>query len=484
MVSPILLIVLPLLAAFLIPAVSFLSKKSGSLLATITLLFNLFIISSTFQKVLANPIIVEIGGWKAPFGINLYIDTMAITAVLVINFIGLILAIYNIRKSSFAAETRFHTLFLLIIAGASGIVLTGDLFNLFVFIEITSIAAYGLATFKRNGGFEASFKYIIIGSIGSVLLLIAIGLTYASTGSLNMAEIARTARLLDPELLRIITLLFLVGIGIEAELFPLNFWVPDVYTAAPTAVSSILSGAVSVAGVYALIRIFFTLFADPGLYIFLMVIGAITLIIGELIAYQQENIKRMLAYSSIAQMGIVVAVISINTGEAVSAGLFQLLNHSILKVLLFVTAGLMAKAVSSEKIDDLSGLGRKMPLTAVGFTVGAMGITGVPFFNGFVSKMMIVNSSLNAGQYLLTVLILFATVVEIGYYLKVVQKLFFTGSSREVKKDFPCLIPVGILIVLVFVIGIYPDLITGTLNQISEELLTRSGYIISVLGGV
>lgn len=484
MVSPILLVAIPLLIAFLIPLFSLINKKTGSILVLGTLIFNLLVINNNFQRVLQNPVIVEIGGWKAPFGINLYIDTLAIMAVLIINFVGLILAIYNLRKSDFSAETRFHTLFLLIITGASGIVLTGDLFNLFVFIEIASIAAYGLATFEGKEGYEASFKYIIIGSIGSVFLLLAIGFTYASIGSLNMAEIALASHLLDPKLLRIITLLFLIGIGIEAELFPLNFWVPDVYSSAPTAVSSVLSGAVSVAGIYALARVFFTLFNEPGLFVFLLVVGAITMIIGELIAYHQDNIKRMLAYSSIAQMGLVVTVISLNTGEAVTAGLFQLLNHSILKVLLFITAGLMAKAVSSNKIEDLSGLGRKMPVAAFGFTVGAMGILGVPFFNGFVSKLMIVNSSLNAEKYLLSFLILFATVIEIGYYLKVVQKLFFAESNIEVKKDFPCLLPVGLLVILVFVIGFYPELITGTLNEVSKELLSKSNYIMSVLGGV
>jgi len=362
--------------------------------------------------------------------------------------------------------------------------MTGDIFNLFVFIEITSIAAYGLTTFNKEMGFEAALKYIIIGSICSVFLLIAVGLTYSAVGSLNMAVIADSSHLITPALIRIITLLFFIGIGFEAGIFPLSIWVPDVHSIAPSIVSSTLSGLVFLSGIFALNRVFFTLFVDPGLYMYLLVTGAISLIVGELIAFQQDDIKRMLAYSSIAQMGLVLSIISIGTQLAVTGGLFQLVNHAILKTLLFLTAGLMIEYTGSRKINDFEGIAREIPLVCIGFTVGAMGILGVPLFNGFVSKMMIINGSLNAEKYLLTFLILFATIIEIGYYLKVIQKLFFGELKQSLNKIAKSYLPIIILIAIVFTIGIYPELVTEPLNQAANELLSRTNYILTVLGGM
>mgnify|MGYP006282680553 CR=1 FL=1 len=483
MVNPVLIIALPLLIAFLMPFAKYIHKKLPSILALLTTAFNILIIAANYNQIMIEPMIVEIGGWQPPFGINLYIGPLALLAVAVINIIGFVLSIYNL-EFNYELSDKFYLLFLMIIAGASGMVLTGDLFNLFVFIEISSVAAYSLTIFARKDSYEAALKYIIIGAIGSVFLLIAIAFTYASVGSLNMAEIAKSAANLNPQLMRIITLLFMIGIGIEAELFPLNLWVPDVYSEAPISVSSILSGAVSAAGIYTLGRIFFTLFVDSALYTYLMVIGIVTLLFGELVAYNQENLKRMLAYSSIAQMGLIVTVISINNTEAISAALFQLVNHSILKVLLFISAGVLVKAVSSRKIKDIAGLGSKKPVASFAFTIGAMGILGVPFFNGFVSKLMLINSSLNAEKILITALILFATIVEIAYYLKVIQKLYFEKREKVVAKTNNIFLPVMILTIFVFALGIYPELITGSLNRAAQELINNAEYITTVLGGM
>ncbi len=483
MVNPILLIALPLLASFLIPLIDHI-KKSGSITVLATMIINFMIVINNFEKILEKPMLIEIGGWQAPFGINLYLGSLEMMGIATISLIGLILAIYNLNHSHFESESKFHSLFLLIMAGIYGIVMTGDIFNLFVFIEITTIAAYGLTTFNKEMGYEAALKYLIVGSISSVFLLMAIGLTYSAVGSLNMAVIAESSHLISPALIRIITLLFFVGIAFEAGIFPLSIWVPDVHSISPSAVSSTLSGLVFLAGIFALNKVFFTLFIDPELYFYLMLIGAISLIIGELIAYQQEDIKRMLAYSSIAQMSLVLTIVSVGTRYAVAGGLFQLLNHAVLKTLLFLTAGLMIKYTGSRKISDFEGIGKKIPLVAIGFSVGAMGILGVPFFNGFISKLMIINGSLNAGKYLLTFLILFTTVVEMGYYLKVIQKLFFGETKINSNKTIKAYVPILILIAIVFIVGIYPDMITEPINQAANELLSRSNYILNVLGGM
>jgi len=483
MVNPILIIALPLLIAFLMPLLKSLHKKLPAAAALLTTAFNLVVLIINIDSILTAPLIVELGGWQAPFAINLYIGPLALLAAFLINGSAFIISIYNLTQD-YILNDKFYLLFLMITAGSSGVVMTGDLFNLFVFIEIISVAAYSLTAFSGKNSYEAAFKYLIIGGIGSVFMLIAIGFSYSAVGSLNMAEIASVSQNLNPQLMQIIALLFIVGIGIEAELFPLNFWVPDVYSEAPTAVSSIMSGAVSAAGIYALGRIFFTLFPAQLFFNYLMIIGILTLLIGEIVAYNQENLKRMLAYSSLAQMGLIATVISIGSNESVSAGLFQLVNHSILKVLMFISAGVLIKAAGSRKISDLSGLGSNKPVAAFGFTVGAMGILGVPFLNGFVSKFMIVSSSLNSGRFLITFLILAATVIELAYYLIVIQKLYFEESSFEFKQTEVIVVPVVLLTALIITLGVYPALISETLAKASEELLNNSQYIITVLGGM
>lgn len=482
--NPSLLIAIPLLTAFIIPLVAKLHKKLPAIVVLISTLISFLITISLFNTVMKEPLVIKIGNWNIPFGINLYIDKLALISLIIISGLTFIISIYNFRDPDDLNQSKFNSMFLLAFTGINGIVLTGDIFNLFVFIEIAAIATYVLATMKRKNSYQAAFKYIVMGSIASVFLLMAIGFTYSSIGSLNMAVIARSATQLNPSLLRVITLLLLVGVGIEAELFPMNLWIPEVYSKSYVGVTALLSGVLSVAGIYAMLRIYFTIFGNSGIYFYLTVIGAITLILGEFIAFQQKNIKKMLAYSSIAQMGLVITVISLNSVGTMQAGLFQLLNHSILKVLLFISAGFMSYAVGSSKIKNMAGLGKKMPIAGLGFTIGALGIMGLPFLNGFVSKMMILQNTLGLERYIITGLILLATLIEVAYYLKVVQTLYFKENTLRIKQLIPCIIPVGVLSLSAFYLGIFPQHVINILNQVGSQLLDNSNYIISILGGI
>ncbi len=479
-----LLIAVPLLTAFVIPLIAKLHKKIPAFLVLLSTLFNVIITFSLYSTVMENPIVIQIGNWAVPFGINLYVDKLALFSLMVISVITLLISIYNIRNTDELNESKFNTMFLLAFTGINGIILTGDIFNLFVFIEIAAISTYVLSTMKRKESYQAAFKYIVMGSIASVFLLMAIGFLYSSIGSLNMGVIAQNAGSLNPSLLKVVTLLLLIGIGMEAELFPMNLWVPEVYAKSYVGVTALLSGVLSVSGIYAMIRVYFTLFGSTDIFFYITIIGAVTLIFGEFIAYQQKNIKKMLAYSSIAQMGLVMAVISLNTPTAIQAGLFQLLNHSILKVLLFISAGFMTYAVGSNKIKDLAGLGKKTPVAGFGFTLGALGIMGVPFLNGFVSKMLIVQTSLGLGKYFITGLILLATLIEIAYYLKVIQNLYFNENTLKVKKLIPCFLPIGVLSAAILYLGISPQVVINLLNQVGNQVIDNSNYIISILGGI
>lgn len=482
--NPSLLIAVPLLFAFIIPLTAKIHKYISALLVLAGTFTNLIISLSLYSKVLKDPIITSIGNWNIPFAINLYLDKLALFSIILISFISFIIAIYNLRNLNDVAINKYNTMFLIAFTGINGIILTGDIFNLFVFLEIAAISTYVLVTMKRKNSFQAAFKYLVMGSIASVFLLIAIGLLYSSIGSLNMAVIANNIDKLNPSLISLISLFLLIGIGFEAELFPMNFWVPEVYSKSHIGVTSFISGALSLSGIYAFIRIYYSVFNDPRILSYIMVLGIITLLFGELVAYQQKNIKKMLAYSSIAQMGLIVTVISLNTSSTIEAGIFQLFNHSILKVLLFISAGFMTKAVSSNKIKDLAGLGKKLPIAGFGFTIGALGIMGVPFLSGFVSKMMIIQSSLGLEKYIITGLILFATLVEISYYLKVIQNLYFNDSKLEVKKLVPCFLPIGILSIIVLYVGIKPQFMINIFEQIGKQIIDNSNYIFSILGGI
>jgi proton-translocating NADH-quinone oxidoreductase chain N len=371
-------------------------------------------------------------------------------------------------------------------------VLTGDIFNLFVFFEILSLSSYALTGYNRDrGGTEAAIKYLIQGSIGSAFILIGIALLYGITGTLNMADIAAHITGADPTLLFMAMSLLIVGFGVEAALFPLNAWLPDAHSSAPSSVSAILSGIAIETGAYAVARIVYTVFDGHGIMLVLAVLGVITLLLGEMSAFRQrDDIKRLLAYSSIGQMGLIMLAFGIASDAGVFAALFQLVSHTLAKSLLFLASGYIIYRVGSKKLSALAGLGRKMPFTGAMMAVAVLSLVGVPPFAGFMSKFSIVRAALaqhSAAYTGLIVLVLLATVIEVGYFMKLLQIMFFTEPEVDTEvKELPlsALIPITILAALIIAIGVYPHMISGLLQQAASGLVERSAYIQSVLGAL
>ncbi|RKY65150.1 MAG: hypothetical protein DRQ02_10595, partial [Candidatus Latescibacterota bacterium] len=367
-------------------------------------------------------------------------------------------------------------------------------FNLFVFYEILCISSYALVAYLgEKAGVESASKYLIQGSVGSTLILIAIGFLYGQFGTLNMADIAQNINTINPVNLFIPLVLFITGFGIEAAIFPLNAWLPDAHSSAPSTISAILSGIAIKIGIYAIARVVFTIFGASSILLFLLLLGVITLLVGELSAFSQNNIKRMLAYSSIGQMGLILMALSIGTNEGVSSGLFQIFTHAFSKSLLFLAAGYMIYRAGSGKISSLEGMGKKMPLSSLAFSIGAFSLIGLPPFMGFGSKFMIIRSLLEEGSFLFITLagiVLVGTVIEGAYFFKVIQSLYFKEaqvdqSTRTPVNEAPvmALVSMFLLLLLIIVIGIYPKMITGILNSSAEEFLNRMQYIKSVFGG-
>jgi len=490
MVNPILLIVIPLSLAFVVPFFGFISKKIEKFIPFVALLANLIISLKLLPQVLEKPVHVSIGGFLPPFGINLVAGPVGILFTILIALVGFLVSIYAFTYIKEKDQEKYHMLYLLLLTGATGVVLTGDIFNLFVFFEILCISSYSLvAYFGDKADIESAVKYLIQGAIGSSLVLIGIGLLYGQFGTLNMADIASHIHSVNSIPIFVPLVLLITGFGVEAAIFPLNAWLPDAHSSAPSSISAILSGIAIEVGLYAMVRVVFTLFGASSILTFLLFLGVITLLIGELCAFSQENIKRMLAYSSIGQIGLIVFALSIASSYGVTGGLFQLVSHTLGKALLFLAAGYMIYRSGSMNISSFEGMGRKMPYTSLAFTIGAFSIVGLPPFIGFPGKFMIVKAALFKQEMLFTILIFFillATIIEGAYFFRVLQVIYFKGekSTLSQKREIAplsILIPIFIFVGLIVVIGIYPKLITDVLESSASELLNRADYIKSIL---
>ncbi|NIA10324.1 MAG: hypothetical protein GWP10_11510 [Nitrospiraceae bacterium] len=486
--SPVLFIAIPLLAAFLIPLLGFVWKESIRILPGLVLLYMLVLAVSLMGQVIHTGTIVQvIAGWKPPWGINLVFSPFTgFLATLMIGM-GFIIWIYSYRFKNvdFEEAKKYFILFLMLVTGSVGIVLTGDIFNQFVFIEITSISAYALTAFyKERDSAEASFKYLMIGSLSSMFLLLAIILIYSQLGTLNMADIASKAHLMKPEFKILAVIFFIVGLGIEAEIFPLNGWAPDAYSQAPGPVGAAFAGIVAKAGVYALIRIIFTLFDVSGTHQFLIVIGLTTMIIAEMAAIKQDRLKRMLAYSSLGQMGLVLVAFGIGTEEGIFAALFLIVNHAVSKTLLFLSGSYLVYNSTNKYISEISGMGRILPLTSLLFALGALAVVGMPPFSGFWSKFYMLSAAAHSNMLLIIALILSVSLIELVYYFRVVNRVYFFKKESDIKPKKPtvnAIIAMVTLGLIILVIGFYPDVITGYLHQASQALLDKGQYIQDVL---
>ena len=483
MVSPALLVAVPLGLAFALPLLRLAWRGVDRYVPPVGMAFNLVVSLSLLPVVLKNPVVVWIGGnFPPPFCINLVAGPVGVLLSAVIALVGLLVAIYAIGYIREGDTGRYHTLYLLLLTGATGAVLTGDIFNLFVFFEILCISSYALVAYlgDRNG-VEAAVKYLVQGSVGTGMVLVGIALLYGQFGTLNMADIAGRVNSVSPASIFVPLVLLVAGFGVEAAIFPLNAWLPDAHSSAPSSISAILSGIAIKVGVYAMARVIFTMFGASELFPSLMVVGLLTLFVGEMSAFAQGDIKRMLAYSSIGQIGLIAFALGLGTLHGLSGGMFQVVSHALSKSLLFLAVGYMIYRTGSMEISSLEGMGRRMPLTSLAFVVGAFSLVGFPPFVGFPSKFMIVKAAVENGG-LSTVLVavaLVGTVIEGAYFLKVVQVMYFKGERELKREEAPAtaLVPIFVLVLMVLALGVYPRPMVDVLDSAASELLDRLKYV-------
>ena len=487
--DPILYVVLPLLAAFLLPLFGKINKELIRIVPGFIFAFLVYNSVVLFSQITATgePIIVQIAGWAPPIGINLVFNAFTGFIAGLISILALFVWAYSYRfkKVEFKNSLKYFVLIMLITAGSIGVVLTGDIFNQFVFLEIVALSAYPLTAFYRGrDGAEAAFKYLIIGAFASIAMLLGIVLIYSQLGTLNMAEIALRIDEM-PEKIKIAAFVFLfLGFGIEAEMFPLNGWAPDAYSQSPGPVGAVFAGITAKAGIYSIVRMTFTMFDIEAGYQLLLGMGIITLVVSEGIALRQKNLKRMLAYSSLGQMGLLMIAFGINTKGAVVAAMFIMFNHAVIKSLLFYSGSYLVFNSVKKNIKDAYGFGKKLPLTAFLFGLGAFAIVGLPPFSGFWAKLYLLMASADNNMIGLIALILIVSIVEIVYYFRVINGLYFKKSKQEFEPHKPTwnaslvMITLGVVIV---VVGVYPDLIYDYLVNAADTLLDKAGYIKSVL---
>lgn len=459
-----LFVAIPLGVAFIIPMVSKKLKWVPDLLGNLTLAC----LAAMAFLTIGETGIYHMGAWKTPVGIDLRLDGLATLMLIAINVIGFAATIFSVQyMTRYTSKLRYYSLFLFMVAGMNGVVLTGDMFNLYVFMEIAAISSYALVAFGcEHEELEASFKYAVLGSVASAFILIGVALTYGITGTLNMAQIA--TKVSQVGMSRPLTLafgFFLCGFGLKAALVPFHAWLPDAHPSAPAPISSMLSGVVIKAlGVYVIARLVFNVFgATSELLLILRWLGLVSMIAGGLLAIGQWDIKRLFAYSSISQIGYIVIGFGLGTPLGIVGALFHMLNHSVFKSLLFLNAGAVEYATGTRDLKQMGGLNRSMPVTASTSLVASMSIAGVPPLNGFWSKLIIVLACVESGHYWLAFWAIAVSVVTLAYYLKVQKYAFFESAKSTLKKvqEVPVLMRTAMLILAVLCVVMSFLVITG-----------------------
>ena len=478
-----------------IPIAGRLCSQAGWQIA-VTATFSMFFISLLLLDTVmeSGTITYQFGGWRAPIGIVYVIDYLSSFVITIISFVGFIGAIY--AKKSIESEidsckrVPFYTIYLLFITGMTGIVATGDIFNLYVFIEIASLTGYALiASGRKRGALLASFNYLILGTIGASFILIGIGYLYMMTGTLNMADLRlRLPELYDSTAIRTAFAFFTVGISLKMALFPLHIWLPGAYSKSPSVVSAVMAATSTKVFAYILIRIMFGVFTVefdieilPVTEI-LLVLSGVAILAGSILAIAQTNIKRMLAYSSIGQIGYIVLGAAIANEISISGSLLHILNHAMMKGLLFFVVGIIIYKIGKEDISELSGLGKKMPITMGVFTVGALSMIGLPLTVGFVSKWYLTLAAISEGMWIFVPIILISSLLTAVYFWRIVERIYFGEESLSVKKLQPAagiaaeapagmLVPTVILALLCIFFGVASSIPAAVTDRAAAMLL-------------
>ena len=439
---PALQVVLPLLSA---PLCVIVGRAGFAWLIALLVSWAAFAISLglVWQVMTDGPISYAMGGWPPPWGIEYVIDAANAFILVVVSGIGAVVMLF--AKASVEREIGpgrrhlFYCAYILCLTGLLGITTTGDAFNVFVFLEISSLSTYALIAMGRDRrALTAAFQYLIMGTIGATFILIAIGLLYMMTGTLNIADLQQ--RLGDVAGTRPIiaaAAFFTVGVALKAAVFPLHLWLPNAYAYAPSMVSTFLAATATKVSIYVLIRFSLGLFgkdlAFEGLQIswVLLIASVLAMFVGSIVAIYQQDAKRMLAYSSVAQIGYIVIAVSIATSASLTAAYMHIFNHALMKGALFLALGCIFYRIGSTRFADMAGLAKQMPWTAAAFVTGGLSLIGVPLTAGFISKWLLIQAVLEDAELIwLAVAILASSLLAIIYVWRAIECLYLRPAPE------------------------------------------------------
>jgi multicomponent Na+:H+ antiporter subunit D len=492
-----LLVILPILIPLVGALIALLLRhrrfvRDGWTLAVmvVSMLFSFILLAAVWQN--GEPLVYQSGGWPAPFGISLVADMLSAAFVVMVQVVMVTGIIYALgSKDTVITYPAFFTFFLMLATGLTGTMLTGDLFNLYVFAELLVISGTVLTAVSDDKfGTEAAYKYFYISLLASFFMLLAIGCLYVSYGTLNMADLgASVASNPERPLLWPGITLLLAFFMVKGAAVPFHFWQPDFHAAAPTPVSAMLSSIVVKLGVYGFLRMTTLLFVAqaPTIRMILLVAGVVGVIFGGLSAIGTHNIKRMLAYSTLAQVGFILVAIGWGTEPALATAIVFAFNHSLIKAAMLMLAGYVASraSVKSAAFDIVTGVGQPLPLAGVLFFVGSLALAGIPPTNGFVSKSMLFASGIDSTHYWSLLLIGVTSIFTLIYTIRAFQRIWWLQPAEGIYTK-----PVGdklaaplLLLILIVVLGIWASPLVGAAQEASAWLSDPMIYIQAVLGG-
>jgi len=491
-----LFVAIPLAGAFIISLIGrklkWIPDVSGLLLSASLLGLSIF---GLYLHNIYGTMTYSVGAWIPPIGIGLVLDGLTCFMLIVVNLVAFCIVLYSINyMERFTSKWKFYTLFFLMVGGMNGVIVTGDIFNLFVFLEIASVASYALVAFgTEKHELEAAFKYAVMGTVGSLFILLGIALLYSFTSTLNMADMGIV--LLQKgsnSLTTLVTILFLTGFGLKAALVPFHAWLPDAHPSAPAPISAMLSGVlIKSLGIYALCRIIFNIIGlSAEISSVLMFLGTISMVVGGLLALGQWDFKRLLAYSSISQIGYIVLAIGLGTPLGILAGLFHLFNHSVFKSLLFLNSGAVEYATGTRDLQEMGGLSKKMPITSTTNFIGSMSIAGIPPFSGFWSKLLIIMALVQAQRFGYAFCAVLVSILTLAMYMKVLKFAFIgkLNSRWKAVKEVPLFMKLSMCILaLICLVGgvlIVSGISSLFLDPAAASLLEGVSYGFTVLSNI
>ena len=514
--SPALMVIVPLVAAFITPFTSRISAAvrsiwvGGAMAVTSAIAFilafdvysagtRLYVFGASAQSMAVPP---DSGG--IPIRIIFEVDPMSALMLVIAAVSGFAIILYSLSSERSHSDLgSYYTLYLLMITGILGMVSTGDIFNFFVFLEILSLASAGLIAYRIDGGVavEAALKYFVLSTLGALAILVAIGIYYGEYNALNMAMIGSRMQftLLD----QVALVLVIAALAMKCGAVPMHFWTPDAYSMAPSSITALLVVA-SQASLYGLFRVVFSLYnlslnaVTVGWLI--IILGILSMVVGVTMAIPQKNVKRLMAYHAVSQTGYMLLGVGVGLAVlgnqplmdafgymAMEGGIFHIINHAMYKGLLFLTAGAIFYRIGTYNLNRMGGLGHSMKWTMVFFIIGALAIAGIPPFNGFASKLMIYESVFIFNP-VIAIIAMVVSILTLASFVKVFHSIFMGPALPEyagVKEaPFPMLVGMGILAVVVILFGLFPSIVVDTLIvPAAHALVDQGAYIGTVLGG-